>query len=164
MQKSFQKINHKNKKILSDVKNQGDKAVIRYEKKFSMWIILNQIKLNFLKMKLKDISKKVDKDLKKSIDVAFDKIKRFHLKQRSISFKYTDKYKNELSYQYSPIDSVGVYVPGGTASYPSTVLMNCIPAIVAGVKNIYLTTPTFGLNVNPAIIYAAKKCRVKRNL
>ena len=60
-----------------------------------------------------------------------------------------------------PIENVGVYVPGGTASYPSTVLMNCIPAIVAGVKNIYLTTPALGSNVNPAIIYAAKKCGVK---
>ena len=60
-----------------------------------------------------------------------------------------------------PIDRVGVYVPGGTASYPSTVLMNCIPALVAGVKNIYLTTPSLGSLVNPAIIYAAKKCGVK---
>ena len=159
--KSFQKNQSvKIKKILSDVKNQGDKAVIRYEKKFSKGNFKSN-KIKFSKNEIKSISKKVDKDLKKSIDVAFDRIKRFHLKQRSISFKYTDKYKNELSYQYSPIDSVGVYVPGGTASYPSTVLMNCIPAIVAGVKNIYLTTPTFGLNVNPAIIYAAKKCRVK---
>ena len=54
-----------------------------------------------------------------------------------------------------------MYVPGGTASYPSTVLMNCIPAIVAGVKNIYLTTPALGSSVNPAIIYAAKKCGIK---
>ena len=65
-----------------------------------------------------------------------------------------------MSYKYSAIDRVGVYVPGGNASYPSTVLMNCIPAIVAGVKNIYLTTPTLGSNVNPAVIYAAKKCGV----
>ena len=54
-----------------------------------------------------------------------------------------------------------MYVPGGTASYPSSVLMNCIPAMVAGVKNIYMTTPALGKNVNPAIIYAAKKCGVK---
>ena len=53
-------------------------------------------------------------------------------------------------------------MPGGTASYPSTVLMNCIPAIVAGVKNIYLTTPALGAPLNPAIIYAAKKCGVKK--
>ena len=75
--------------------------------------------------------------------------------------KYHDEFKNELSYNYSPIQNVGVYVPGGTASYPSTVLMNCIPALVAGVENIYLTTPAFGSDVNPAIIYAAKKCGVK---
>ena len=56
---------------------------------------------------------------------------------------------------------MGVYVPG-VASYPSTVLMNCIPAIVAGVKNIYLTTPALGKLVNPAMIYAAKKCGVKK--
>ena len=143
------------KRITSNVKKNGDKAVIRYEKKFSKGNFKSN-KIKFSKNEIKNISKKVDKDLKKSIDVAFDRIKRFHLKQRSISFKYTDKYKNELSYQYSPIDSVGVYVPGGTASYPSTVLMNCIPAIVAGVKNIYLTTPALGSTVNPAVIYAAK--------
>ena len=73
-----------------------------------------------------------------------------------MSFKFRDEYKNELSYNYSPIEKVGVYVPGGTASYPSTVLMNCIPAIVAGVKNIYLTTPSMGTAVNPAIIYGKK--------
>ena len=53
-------------------------------------------------------------------------------------------------------------MPGGTASYPSTVLMNCIPAVVAGVKNIYLTTPALGSKINPAIVYAAKKCGVKK--
>ena len=67
-----------------------------------------------------------------------------------------------LSYKYSPIESVGIYVPGGTASYPSTVLMNCIPAIVAGVKNIFMTTPALGKNVNPAIIYAAKNVVLKK--
>ena len=61
-----------------------------------------------------------------------------------------------------PLEKVGVYVPGGTASYPSTVLMNCIPAIVAGVKNIYLTTPSLNSKINPAIVYAAKKCGVKK--
>ena len=89
-------------------------------------------------------------------------LKSFTQNKNLSSFKYKDKFKNELSYKYSPIEKVGVYVPGGTASYPSTVLMNCIPAaLVAGVKNIYLTTPALGFKVNPAIIYAAKKCGVK---
>ena len=67
-----------------------------------------------------------------------------------------------LSYKYTPLENVGVYVPGGIASYPSTVLMNCIPAIVAGVKNIYLATPSLDSKINPAIVYAAKKCGVKK--
>ena len=65
-------------------------------------------------------------------------------------------------YKYSALETVGVYVPGGTASYPSTVLMNCIPAKVAGVENIYLTTPALDSKINPAIVYAAKKCGVKK--
>ena len=148
------------KKILFDVKNQGDKAVIKYEKKFSN-IKSKQKKIKFSKEEINKISKKVSKNLKRSIDIAYTRIKKFHLKQKITPFTYKDKYNNELSYRYSSIDRVGVYVPGGTASYPSTVLMNCIPALVAGVRNIYLTTPSLGSLVNPAIIYAAKKCGVK---
>ncbi len=148
------------KKILLDVKNQGDKAVIRFEKKFSK-LKTKSKKIRFSDDEIHKISKRVNKKLKNSIDIAFKRIKLFHEKQKMKPFKYLDKFKNELSYNYSPIENVGVYVPGGTASYPSTVLMNCIPAIVAGVKNIYLTTPALGSNVNPAIIYAAKKCGVK---
>ena len=148
------------KKILSDVKKKGDKAVIGYERKFSN-IRSRSTKIKFSKKEIINIIKKLDKNLKKSIDIAFLRIKQFHVKQKFSSFNYKDKFKNELSYKYSPIEKVGVYVPGGRASYPSTVLMNCIPAIVAGVKNIYLTTPAFGSSVNPAVIYAAKKCGVK---
>ena len=148
------------KKILLGVKNQGDKALIKYEKKFSN-IKSKQKKIKFSKEEINKITKKVDKNLKRSIDIAYTRIKKFHLKQKNTSFTYKDKYNNELTYRYSSIDNVGVYVPGGTASYPSTVLMNCIPALVAGVRNIYLTTPALGSLVNPAIIYAAKKCGVK---
>ena len=148
------------KKILNDVKKNGDKAVINYEKKFSK-IKVKVNKIKFSNKEINNISKKIDKKLKKSIDIAFKRIKLFHSKQKFLPFNYKDKFNNKLSYKYSPIEKVGVYVPGGTASYPSTVLMNCIPAIVAGVKKIYLTTPSLGTKVNPAIIYAAKKCSVK---
>ena len=148
------------KKILASVKRNGDKAVIKYEKKFSK-IKSNSTKIKFSKKEINSIVKNIDVELKKSIDIAFKRIKKFHLKQKISSFKFKDEFNNELSYRYSPIENVGVYVPGGTASYPSTVLMNCIPALVAGVKNIYLTTPALGSYVNPAIIYAAKKCGVK---
>ncbi len=148
------------KKIISTVKKNGDKAVIKYEKKFSK-IKSKKANIIFTKKEINQISKKVDMRLKKSIDTAFKRIKEFHSKQKFSAFKYKDKLKNELEYRYLPIERVGVYVPGGVASYPSTVLMNCVPALVAGVKEIYLTTPALGKLVNPAIIYAAKKCGVK---
>ena len=148
------------KKIIKDVIKKGDTAVINYEKKFSKTKIVSK-KLKFSKKEINLISKKTDKKVKESIDLAFKRIKKFHLQQKFSSFKYKDKFKNQLSYKYSAIDRVGVYVPGGTASYPSTVLMNCIPALVAGVKSIYLTTPALNSSVSPAIVYAAKKCGVK---
>ena len=61
-----------------------------------------------------------------------------------------------------PIEKIGVYVPGGKASYPSSVLMNCIPAIVAGVPEIFMTVPSLNKKINPGILYAAKKCGVKK--
>ena len=148
-------------RILKIVKKDGDKAVIRYEKKFSK-IKNKSARISFSKKEINLISKKIDKNIKKAIDLAYNRIKKFHLKQKFSSYKYKDSFKNELSYKYSPIEKVGVYVPGGTASYPSTVLMNCIPAIVAGVKDIYLTTPSLDSKINPAVVYAAKKCGVKK--
>ena len=148
------------KNILFNVKRKGDRAVVYYEKKYSK--IKNKSRtIKFSKSDIVKISKKIDSKLKKSIDISFARIKKFHSHQKFSGYKFKDKFNSELSYKYTPIESVGVYVPGGTASYPSTVLMNCIPAIVAGVKNIYLTTPCLDSNINPAIIYAAKKCGVK---
>ena len=149
------------KKIISDVKKNGDKAVLKYEKKFSN-IKIKKYKIIFSKKEINEISLKTDVKIRKSIDIAFNRIKKFHKKQKVFPFRFKDQYKNELSYKYSPIERIGVYVPGGTASYPSTVLMNCIPAIVAGVKKIYLTTPALGKNINPALMYAAKKCGVNK--
>ena len=148
-------------KIINNVRKHGDKAVLNYEKKFSK-IKTKSNKILFTTSELNKISKKLDPKIKKSIDLAYSRIKKFHLKQKFASFSFKDKYKNVLSYKYSSLEKVGVYVPGGTASYPSTVLMNCIPAIVAGVKNIYLATPSLDSKINPAIVYAARKCGVKK--
>ena len=148
-------------KIIQNVKKNGDKAVLNYEKKFSQ-IKTKSNKILFSNKEINKISRRVDLKIKKSIDLAYSRIKKFHLKQKFSSFTIKDKYKNVLSYKYSSLEKVGVYVPGGTANYPSTVLMNCIPAMVAGVKKIYLTTPALDSKINPAIVYAAKKCGVKK--
>ncbi len=149
------------KKIISEVKKNKDKALIKYEKKFTKTKKININNLKFTNSEIKKTLNKLDKKTKKSIDLAFKRIFKFHKKQSLNNFKIVDKYKNQLSYSSSSIKRVGIYVPGGTASYPSTVLMNCIPALIAGVKEIYMTTPTIGKKYNSAVLYAAKKCKVK---
>ena len=149
------------KKIIKDIKKNKDKALIKYEKKFSNINNIKNKNIKFSKFEIDKVVKKLDKNIKKSIDLAFLRIYKFHKKQKFNSYSLTDKYNNILKYTSSPIERVGVYVPGGTASYPSSVLMNCIPAMIAGVKNIYMTTPTINKKYNAAVLYAAKKCKVK---
>ena len=128
-------VHEKVKRIINSVKKDKDKAVLKYEKKFSNISNKNVSKsFKFSKKEINKIISKLDNQTKRSIDLAFQRIKNFHFKQKFKPFSYKDKLNNILSYRYSPIESIGVYVPGGTASYPSSVLMNCIPAIVAKVK------------------------------
>ena len=81
--------------------------------------------------------------------------------QKIKNISYTDKFKNKIEYKYLPIESAAIYVPGSTVSYPSSVLMNAIPAIVAGVKRIVMINPSHKGKQNPAVLYAAKKCKIK---
>ena len=154
-------IDSKIKLIIKDIKKNGDAAIVKYEKKFSKSKNISISKFKFSKEDKKKIIGKLDKKTKASIDLAYNRIFNFHKKQKLSSFSFVDRFKNSFSYKSNAINKIGVYVPGGLASYPSSVLMNCIPAIVAGVKNIYMTTPSMGVNYNPAVIYAAKKCNVK---
>jgi histidinol dehydrogenase len=142
--------------IIKDVKKNGDKALIKYEKKFNQ----NNIIAPSYKQILKSI-KALDKKVKLAIDLAYNRIYKFHSLQKFKNISYTDKLKNKLEYKYLPIESVAIYVPGSSASYPSSVLMNAIPAIIAGVKRIVIINPTFKGKQNPAVLYAAKKCKIK---
>jgi len=142
--------------IIRDIKENGDKALLKYEKKFG--------KNSIIFSKPKEIQKQIknlDRKVKKSIDLAYSRIFKFHSKQKVKNIFYKDKLQNKLGYKWMPIDSVGIYVPGGTASYPSTVLMNAIPAIVAGTKKIVMVNPRNKGKHNPGVLYAAKKCGIK---
>ena len=99
--------------------------------------------------------------MKHAIDIAYNRIYKFHSLQKFKNISYTDKFKNKLEYKYLPINSVAIYVPGSTVSYPSSVLMNAIPAIVAGVKRIIMINPGIKGKQNPAVLYAARKCKIK---
>jgi histidinol dehydrogenase len=142
--------------IVKDVKKNGDHAVIKYEKRFNK----NSIIVPNSKKILKSIAK-LDNEVKKAIDIAYNRIYKFHSLQKFKNISYIDKFKNKLEYKYVPIDSVAIYVPGSTASYPSSVLMNCIPAIVAGVRRIVMLNPGYKGKQNPGVLYAAKKCKIK---
>tara|TARA_B100002052_G_scaffold298558_1_gene332461 strand:+ start:5179 stop:6471 length:1293 start_codon:yes stop_codon:yes gene_type:complete len=150
------------RKILKDIKKNKDKSVIKYEKKFSGFKKLNKKNIYFSKSEIAKNIKSLDAKTKESIDISYNRILSFHKNQKFKNFKILDKYKNSLSYRSLPLDRIGIYVPGGIASYPSSVLMNCIPAIVAGVKEIIMTVPSINGRVNPGVIYAAKKCKVKK--
>ena len=141
--------------IINNVKKNGDKALIKYEKKFNQntKIVPSSIKINKLIRSLKP-------EVKKAIDIAYNRIYRFHSLQKFKNISYKDKYKNKLEYRYLPLESVAIYVPGSLVSYPSSVLMNAIPAIVAGVKRIVMINPGFKGNQSPAVLYAAKKCKI----
>ena len=143
-------------KIINDVKKNGDKALLKYEKKFNK----NSIIIPSSK-KISNSIKTLDKRVKHAIDIAYNRIYKFHSLQKFKNISYTDKFKNKLEYKYLPINSVAIYVPGSTASYPSSVLMNAIPAIVAGVKRIIMINPGIKGKLNPAVLYAARKCKIK---
>ena len=141
--------------IIKDVKKNGDKALLKYEKKFN--------KNNTIVPNAKQISKSIsslDKKVKQAIDLAYRRIYKFHSLQKFKNISFVDKFKNRLEYKYLPLDSVAIYVPGSTASYPSSVLMNAIPAIIAGVKRIIMINPGFKGKQNPAVLYAARKCKI----
>ena len=142
-------------KIINDVKKNKLKALKKYEKKYSK---NKEIKLS--KKKINNSIKYLDQNVKKAIDYAYERIFKFHKLQikNFKKIKFVDKYKNKLEYKSIPIDSVGVYVPG---NLPSTLLMNCIPAKIAGVRRIILATPKINNTLNPAVLYAAKKLGIK---
>jgi len=155
------KIDLKVKNIIQDIKKNKDVALVNYEKKYSKQKNISLKNIKFSPLEKKIIIRKLDKKTKISIDLAFNRIFNFHKRQKLSSYYLKDKYKNTFAYKSSALNKVGVYVPGGKASYPSSVLMNCIPALVAGVKEIYMTTPAMNRLYNPAVIYAAQKCKVK---
>ena len=140
------------KKIIKEIKLNGDSAVIKYEKKYNK---NTEIKINKNKL-LKNIQS-LDPKIKKAIDFSYNRIFKFHSKQKIQNYNYKDKLNNKIEYKYIPLDSVGIYIPGGNASFPSTLLMSGIPAKIAGVKRIVMVNPKLKGKLSSSVLYAAKK-------
>ena len=141
-------------KILKDVKKNKFNAVRKYEKYFS-----KNKKIYTTQKEINNSIKKLDPKIKKAIDFAYSRIFKFHLLQKPKDIKFIDRYKNKIDYKNIPLQSVGIYVP---ANLPSTLLMCAIPAQIAKVKTVIVANPRIKGKLNPAIMYAAKKCGVSK--
>lgn len=146
--------------IIKEIKEKKNKALFHYTKKFDK-IKLNTKKIKINKKEIEEAYKKTDKKLIEIIKKSSERIKKFHEKQKTNSWFETSENGEILGQMVRAIENVGVYVPGGKAAYPSSVLMNVIPAKVAGVKNIIMTTPAQeDGTVYPTTIVAAKEAGV----
>ena len=141
--------------ILEDVKRRKDEAVIELTHRFDK-IKLKKEELSFSKNEIDELSSTTTSDERKALDLAANRIRVFHERQKPEDVSWTDDIGIELGWKWTPLDAVGIYVPGGLASYPSSVLMNAIPAKVAGVERIAMVVPTPNGKINPAVLYAAK--------
>ncbi|MCX7709812.1 MAG: histidinol dehydrogenase [Clostridia bacterium] len=142
--------------IVANIKAKRDSALIEYCKKFDQ-VDLTPALLRVSKEEIEEAYKKVDPQLLEVIRRAKANIESFHGKQKENSWFSTEKDGVILGQLYRPLEVVGVYVPGGTAAYPSSVLMNIVPAKVAGVEKVVMVTPPKKDGINPVVLVAANE-------
>src|SRR5690606_1915479 len=139
----------------ADVRARGDAAVLELTAKFDR-LELTPETLRFSADEIEAAWRDVDPDLRAALEFAHARITAHHERQKPQDSRYTDAIGVTLGTRWTPVESVGLYVPGGLASYPSSVLMNAIPARVAGVERVAMVVPTPDDVVNPAILAAAR--------
>ena len=146
--------------ILKDVQARGGEAVAEYTAKFD-GLQLDPSTLTSDNVNLHSLAAQCPTDLREAIDFAHDRIATYHAAQRPADHSFTDSAGVELGWRWTALESVGVYVPGGRASYPSSVLMNVVPAKIAGVERIVMVAPAPQGELSPAVAYAALKAGVE---
>ena len=144
--------------IIADVRKRGDAAVLAYARRFDRVKAGSVGKLEVPQSKLRDALKNLPSKDAASLRAAAARIRRFHERQLSRSWKYSEADGTQLGQIVTPLDRVGLYVPGGKAAYPSSVLMNAIPAKVAGVREVVMVSP----NPDPMVLAAAAIAGVDR--
>ncbi len=141
--------------IVADVKARGDEAVLEYTNRFDRTNATSVEQFRITQEQLKKAYETLPEDQKVALKTAADRIEAFHKREVSESWTIKEEDGTKLGVIYSPVDSVGVYVPGGKAAYPSSVLMNVMPAHVAGVKKIVMVVPMPGGEPNQLVLAAA---------
>lgn len=148
--------------ILKDVKNRGDAAVLEYTSRFDKTNVSNLTELEITQTELQAALNGLPADQREALKVAAERVRSYHEKQIIQSWSYTEADGTLLGQQVTALDRVGLYVPGGKAAYPSSVLMNAIPAKVAGVKELIMVVPTPNGERNQLVLAAAAVCGVDR--
>ena len=142
-------------KIISTIRAEGDKALINYSIKFDGVSAVSMSDLTLSQDQLKDAFESLNDKEKEALNTAASRVRSFHQKQTQQTWMYTEDDGTMLGQKITPIERVGLYVPGGKAAYPSSVLMNAIPAKVAGVEELIMVVPTPGGQVNQLVLAAA---------
>ena len=143
------------KGILADVRRRGDEAVLEYTKKFDRLDVSSMADLTIDADRLKKAYDIIEPEQREALETAAKRVREYHDKQKMPSWSYKDEYGTLLGQQVTALDRVGLYVPGGKAAYPSSVLMNAIPAKVAGVEELVMVVPTPDGVVNELVFAAA---------
>ncbi len=147
--------------ILLDVSERGDDALLAYTNRFDRRQIgIDEIELG--KATLDQSLREIPENSRSALEAAAARIYQYHERQKAASWRYQDDEGVTLGQRVTPLDRVGIYVPGGKAAYPSSVLMNAIPARVAGVTEIIMAVPAMNNELNPIVLAAAKLAGVDR--
>ena len=141
--------------IIADVRSRGDQAVIDLTQRFDR-LTLTPETLAFSQAEIDAEIAKVTPEDRAALDLAADRIRAYHNRQKPQDESWTDSAGATLGWRWTPVSAAGLYVPGGLASYPSSVLMNAIPAKVAGVERLVIACPTPDGRVNPLVLLAAR--------
>lgn len=150
--------------IIADVRHHGNAHVLELTQKFDQHPATTMAELELSTAQLKQAFDALTPEVRAALELAAARIRDFHLRQKQDDWQYTDALGNVLGQKVTPLDRVGIYVPGGKASYPSSVLMNAIPAAVAGVAEIIMVVPAPKGELNPLVLAAAHLAGVHRVL
>jgi len=148
--------------ILSNIQRHGDTALLNYTRQFDRLQAASVAELEIEPAVWQSALQSLPSEQRKALEAAAERVRQYHLKQRQDSWSYVEADGTRLGQQITPLDRVGLYVPGGKAAYPSSVLMNAIPAKVAGVGALIMVTPTPDGTQNPLVLAAAAISGVDR--
>lgn len=148
--------------IIADVRQYGDDHVLKLTQQFDRHPAHQFSDLELSQQQLKAAFDGLNQEIREALQLAADRIRTFHEAQKQDSWTYVDDLGNTLGQKVTPLDRVGIYVPGGLASYPSSVLMNAVPAHVAGVSEIIMVVPAPNGELNPLVLAAAYLAGVSR--